>query len=284
MRIAWATDLHLDHAGDHGREKFADEVIAQNSTALLITGDISSSKTVEFHLHELQKRIGIAIYYVLGNHDYYRGSIFQVRDFAKNINLGNDPILWMPHLGVLRMTNEIGIVGIDGWGDGRLGNFASSKVRLNDWNYIKEFQYVGAMSDRSARLRLLNNLGMEEAETLRPNLDKALGLYDHVIVMTHVPPWREATWHEGGHCEDNWLPWFSCKAAGDVIVELAVEHPGKKVTVLCGHTHGKGHSTINDQVDVHTGGSRYYHPTVAGVIVIENGIMRVEVNQDNLSE
>ena len=101
MRIAWATDLHLDHAGDHGREKFADEVIAQNSTALLITGDISSSKTVEFHLHELQKRIGIAIYYVLGNHDYYRGSIFQVRDFAKNINLGNGPILWMPHLGVL---------------------------------------------------------------------------------------------------------------------------------------------------------------------------------------
>lgn len=90
-----------------------------------------------------------------------------------------------------------------------------------------------------------------------------------VIVLTHVPPFREATWHEGHVSNDDWLPYFSCKAVGDVLVKVMESRPDCHLTVLCGHTHGGGVATILPNLQVITGAAVYGHPKIQQMIEVE---------------
>jgi len=60
----------------------------------------------------------------------------------------------------------------------------------------------------------------------------------------HVPPFRNACWHEGKISDDEYLPHFACKAVGDVLVDVMKKYPEGKLTVLCGHTYSKGVANI----------------------------------------
>ena len=59
------------------------------------------------------------------------------------------------------MTESTCLVGADGWGDGRYGDFWGLRVQPNDWALIDEFK---RLDDRS-RLAKLNQLGDEEHRT-----------------------------------------------------------------------------------------------------------------------
>ena len=85
-------------------------------------------------------------------------------------------------------------------------------------------------------------MGDEAAAHFHALLPEALGRFRRLIVLTHVPPCREACWHVGRVSDDEWLPHFSCGAVGEVLVEAMAAHPGCEMTVLCGHTHSPGES------------------------------------------
>lgn len=59
-------------------------------------------------------------------------------------------------------------------------------------------------------------------------------------MATHYPSFHDACWHEGSISNKEWLPWFTCKAMGDMLLALAEEHPDRQILVLCGHTHSRG--------------------------------------------
>jgi hypothetical protein len=166
------------------------------------------------------------------------------------------------HDSIIFLNDSACIVGVDGWADGQLGDPRGSNVMLNDWHLIEEMEDGRIGQVRRNRLKMLKELGQADADILRPRLTEALAQFDHVYVMTHVPPWKEATWHNGARSDDNWLPWFSCKAVGDCIKEVSALVPGKKVTVLCGHTHGSGYTKISDDIEAYTGAATYYLPEV----------------------
>ena len=84
--------------------------------------------------------------------------------------------------------------------------------------------------------------------------------------MTHVPPFREACWHEGQISDDAWLPHFACKAVGDRLTALARAHPEHTLTVLCGHTHSAGVAWILPNLKVYTGAAEYGNPIVQRVL------------------
>jgi len=84
----------------------------------------------------------------------------------------------------------------------------------------------------------------------------------HVVVVTHVPPFREAAWHEGRPSNDDWVPWFACKATGEAIVACARDCPRTEFIVLCGHTHGAGIHSPAANVMVHTAVAEYGAPGV----------------------
>lgn len=272
MRIAWITDPHLNFLDAQGLINFVDTIKVYNADALFITGDIAEAPNVAKILDILDVGLKVPIYFVLGNHDYYHGSIRKVREWATSATEDEtNNLFWMPAKGVVALSETTAVVGVDGWGDGRLGNAINSDVFLNDWLCTKELLFRNPMSKSThveKRIPRLRGLGKAEAKILRPILEEALKAYEKVYVITHVPPWKEATWHMGAHSEDNWLPWFSCGAVGTAISELGAKYPEKQIIVLCGHTHGEGTSQIAPNILAITGRARYRYPEVNRVFEI----------------
>jgi hypothetical protein len=158
----------------------------------------------------------------------------------------------------------VGLVGVDGWADARLGDYVRSPVVLNDYLLIAELAGLG----RAERQGRLHALGDAEAARLAELLAAALARFRRVIVATHVPPFKEACWHEGRISNDDWLPHFTCRAAGEVLRRAAADHPDRKIRVLCGHTHSSGTADILPNLRVVTGGAEYGEPRVQGTLEI----------------
>jgi hypothetical protein len=161
----------------------------------------------------------------------------------------------------VRLTVDTCLVGHGCWGDARLGDFAGTRVHLNDFVQIRDL--AGRPWD--ALGQRLGELGDEAAAHLRAVLPAAAAIARHVLVLTHVPPFAEACWHEGRISDEEWLPFFTCKAAGDALLEAAIAFPAKRFTVLCGHTHGGGEAHILPNLTVYTGPAEYGHPTLQRV-------------------
>jgi predicted phosphohydrolase len=226
---------------------FYDRVRQERPDMLLVTGDIGESDSVARFVDELA---AIApIYYVLGNHDYYRSSIAAVRDHL--------PPGWLPSNMPLQLTERTVLLGIDGWGDARCGDL-NSQVQLSDWQLIEDFAPV--RYDREARIALLNDLGTAEAFALGELLARAPAS-ETLVVLTHVPPFPEACVYDGAQSEPAWLPWFTCVATGEVLAEYARAHPNKQIIVLCGHSHGASVCRPEPNLEVRTGG---WPPNVEG--------------------
>lgn len=159
---------------------------------------------------------------------------------------------------------DLALVGDDGWGDAGFGNAASTPVELNDFHLIEDLAGLG----RAELVGRLNALGAESAARLAPKLAQAAAARGEVIVVTHVPPFWEASWHEGRPSNADWVPWFACRATGEVVLACAREHPATGFTVLCGHTHGAGTWQAAPNLTVHTAGARYGEPCVQRVIEV----------------
>jgi len=254
VRATWLTDIHLNFLRRLQLRAFYAKVKAERPDVVLVTGDIAESDSVEQFLADLAAAVEVPIYYVLGNHDYYRSSIQAVRD-AVAPRTGRP--CWLPASTPVWLTERMVMVGVDGWGDARCGNL-DSKVQLSDWQLIEDFKT--SRYDRPARIQLLQDLGDAEAAALRETLAE-IPESDEMLVLTHVPPFPEACWYNGQQSEPAWLPWFTCVATGDVLVEHATQNPNTKITVLCGHTHGAGIYEALPNLVVRTGG---WPPNIEG--------------------
>ena len=94
--------------------------------------------------------------------------------------------------------------------------------------------------------------------------------WPRVVVVTHVPPFRAAAWHQGRPSHDDWLPWFSCRAVGEVLLRCARRNPTVEFLVLCGHTHGSGVYSPAENVTVHTAEAEYGAPRVQCVFDLDS--------------
>lgn len=261
-RVAWLTDIHLDFLEPPEVERLCEQVRNSNPQAVLISGDISVADQLESHLAALDAAMACPIYFVLGNHDYYRSSIAAVRASLGSFCAGSTRLRWLTLGGVFPLSAHTALIGHDSWSDGRLGNHASSPVLLNDFFLIEEL--VGL--EHGPRLLKLNALGDEAAAFFERLLPQALDRYENVILLTHVPPFEAACWHEGRISGADYLPYFSCKAVGDVLTQCMQDRPERRLTVLCGHTHGEGVAQILPNLVVMTGGAEYGRPTLQPLI------------------
>jgi Icc protein len=265
MRVVWCNDIHLDFVGEESARRFMTELAETSPGAVLVGGDISTAPRVTDHLRRLEETIDAPILFVLGNHDFYHGSISDVRRRVAELCSRSQRLHWLSATGVYPLSRETALVGHDGWGDAREGNYFTSAVQLNDFYLIEEL--VGR--NREDLVRILRDLGDEAAAHFREVLPAALAGHRKVVLLTHVPPFREATWYDGEISNDDWVPFFCCTAAGDVMREIMSRHPDRELTVLCGHTHGEGEVTIEPNLRVVTGGARYRDPRVQAVLEIE---------------
>jgi Icc-related predicted phosphoesterase len=265
LRIGWLTDLHLNFVSPPERTAFYSQLRARNLDAILLGGDIGEADSVTQFLAEIESALQMPIYFVLGNHDFYRGSIAAVRDAVARQAAASRWLRWLPASGVVPLTDSTALAGHDSWADGRLGDFFRSEVLLNDYLLISELSGQG----KRERYAQLNALGDEAAEFLERRAREALAGRRNIIVLTHPPPFRESCWHEGRISDDDYLPHFACKAVGERLAAIMRDCPGKTMTVLCGHTHSSGFARILDNLVVYTGHALYGEPELQRVFELE---------------
>jgi predicted MPP superfamily phosphohydrolase len=264
MRAVWATDIHLNFLTSRERETFFSSILEQNPDALFITGDIAEAPTLEPLLMEMSQSIQRPLYFVLGNHDFYYSSIPQVRTSLQKFCDAHQHLTYLSGNGIVQLTKTTALIGHDGWGDGRLGNYAQSPVRLSDNVLIQELEGL----DYQEMIQKLRQLGDEAASAIQISLYEALDAYQHIIFLPHVPPFKEACWYQGRIGADDWLPFFTCKAVGDLLLEIVQDRPKSEVTVLCGHTHNAGIAQLLPNLRVLTGSAEYGAPQVQQVLEI----------------
>jgi predicted MPP superfamily phosphohydrolase len=261
-RIVWLTDVHFNFVPRDEVVQFLLQVAKHNPDAVLITGDIAESTDVCDYLQQMAKAWDCPIYFVLGNHDYYYGSIRQVREQVNELCRHHANMHYLTEQSAVQLAPGVGLLGHDGWADARYGDYLRSYVMMHDYRLIEEL----AGLDKLARWEVLHQLGDAAAAATRPRLQVALEQFDQVYLITHVPPLLEACWHEGRLSDEQWSPHFTCRAMGEMILDTMSQHASKQLTVLCGHTHGSGEAKPLENVVIHTGGAEYGRPEIVRFI------------------
>lgn len=262
VRIAWLTDIHLDHLDDEAVDALSQRVAEVSPGGVVLTGDISIAPRLGEHLERFAARFDAPVWFVAGNHDYWGASVAAVRPALSQMSRVAPRIRWLPSEGPVMLSDEIALVGVDGWADARLGDYQSSPVRMRDYTHIAEL----ATGDIDTGVEAARAIADADARQLADLLERALAERPHVYVATHVPPFAESARYRGHVTTPDFLPWVTCKAVGDVLLEVAERHPNERITALCGHMHHSAHEQIRDNLVVRTGAAEYGAPALADVI------------------
>jgi len=264
MQLAWLTDIHLNFIGEAEFGPFCRKVVAESPDAVLIGGDIGEAHNVLNYLRRLDSSLGLPIFFVLGNHDFYEGSVREVRARVDNLCRGSTGLRWLNRSGVIPLSRTTCLVGHDSWADGRYGDFENSTLFVNDFHRIRDL----ILPDAASRLQAIRRLAEGAAAHFREVLPEALSGFRKVLVLTHAPPFREVCRYRGHSSEDQSLPHYSCKIVGDILREAMRSYPDREMTVLCGHTHSRASARILPNLLALAGSATYGKPEVQRIIEV----------------
>lgn len=266
MRLAWMTDIHLNFTHLETRLPLYEE-LKKSADAILITGDIGEHNSVAKFLKQIQKHTSLPIYFVLGNHDFYMGSVKKVYRNMRYLTSRHPNIKWLRNeeCGVELVDKTI-LCGVDGWADGRYGDYANSNIRLNDSVYIQEL--ADAFLD-GMLLQQMQQLADTDARILLQQLLHAVQQQpERIIIASHVPPFDFMSTYRGQLSDPHFMPFYSTKALGDVIRYFVDNYPEIQFKVLAGHTHGELDLQVSNNMHCLVGGAEYYRPTIAKVFFL----------------
>jgi predicted MPP superfamily phosphohydrolase len=257
ISVVWGSDLHLNFCGDPQVEEFVRQTGSLTPDIIILTGDIAESQTLEEYLNLFEALPSSKTFFVLGNHDFYESSYHEVCANISLFNMCSKNAKWLTLEGVVKLSDDVALIGNDGWYDGRNGNYFGSNVELADFYYIREFK---KSRGKEFRLRVMQGLADRYREDTKRDLQNALAAgFKNIIFATHVPPYAEAAWHMGASSNPDWQPFFSNRM-GDDLNDIMDEHPECKLHVLCGHSHSSGRYQPRPNIIVDTAAAKYSSP------------------------
>ena len=272
MRLAWASDIHLDSCDGATRREFAEEC-ADRSDALVITGDITNGRETSLFT-TFAARYGKPVYFVLGNHDYWHRTFESVDLEYRDIGLSAANAHFLDAKDCFDIVPGVQLCGVSGWYDARFGNLKSG-FALNDWWHIQDLNDVrrfanplratgcGAELRKAFRVRAGQ---AARAATKKLNATTAR----HVFFATHFPPFAEATWHLGRRSEPDALPYYSSRVMGQALNSWAADADADRaLTTLCGHSHSRGNYQALPNHTVRTAAAEYGRPGIEHVFELE---------------
>ncbi len=252
MKLCWCTDIHLDFISKERRRIFLDKLKNSGADVILISGDICEARN-EMIFDEIED-VGIQTYYILGNHDLYTSS-YELREqtaFFRELNDEHPIVAYFHNKMTILPGTKTALIGINGWYDGRYGDYITSNVQLNDFQLIEDFKGL----NKEDRLDLMQSFADQDTLALKYWLNIVDKDTDNIILITHVPPFAQASKHRGLQSDSYYLPFYANKSLGDVLLDVP-----KPTLVLCGHTHGAAYFEINN-ITVVVGQSDYGSPTI----------------------
>jgi hypothetical protein len=117
-------------------------------------------------------------------------------------------------------------------------------------------------------LEKMQQLADRDAVRLQNDLEQAIRQKPKkVIVLTHVPPFKEACLYEGKISNDDWVPYFSSKVMGDVLTAVAEQNSEIEFLVLCGHTHSAANVRYGN-LNIQVGNAKYCRPEIQKIILV----------------
>jgi len=269
MNLTWITDVHLNFLEKDERIDFYHALIATDSNGVVISGDIAEATSIESILKEMASTTQKPIYFVLGNHDYYRSSINDLRNKMTSMTKDEPFLFWLPASGPQKLGNDVVLVGQDCFADGRYGDYANSRVVLNDSRMIVDL-FQSSTLGKYPLLEKMQQLADQDAKELENSIEQAVRSYNpkKIIILIHVPPFIEVCMHEGKISSDDYLPFFSSKVTGEILMHAAESYPEIEFLALCGHTHSNGFFQPYPNLIVKAGASEYGKPSIQEVIEI----------------
>ena len=257
LRIAHVTDPHLSFTGARALVERIDPSIE----SVILTGDIGEGTDFGEYLVQLAAWTSLPIYFVLGNHDYYRSSRAEAHRTASGVQgeHGRGTLTWLREAGVIDLGGDLALVGIDGLYDAGWGT-PENGMYLNDFNLIGDLRGL----HRTRIIEIVQGWGHEAAARGREALRAACATHHRVFFATHVPPFPEASRDKNGRLAGTAsLPWYCARFMGEMLHEEANAHPDVEIVVLCGHTHTATDVQILPNLRVMVGGARYEWPAVS---------------------
>lgn len=259
--LLWITDAHLDHLSSTLQDAWFEKLAKSQADMLLLGGDTANSRVFSRMLGRIKEVFPGKVALVAGNHDYYHTSISDFRsELASHFRTGVTIFEPGCQSKPVPLADGVFLCGSGGWGDASAGCANAAGMSLNDENLIAELR----THNLTTRLR---ELGTESATHLREQLLAVPIDASCVIVLTHVPPWPDACWHEGRKSDAFALSRFCWKAGGEVISEVAQQMPETRFIILCGHTHSDGIWKMRN-ITCHTAGSAYGRIDHSGMISV----------------
>jgi predicted MPP superfamily phosphohydrolase len=139
-KLLWITDIHLDFLSTPEVDCFIGKLQSESPDALLIGGDIAMASNISVHLKKIEDAVDSKIHFVLGNHDFYNGSIMSVKKEIRDLVKYSSKFVYLDDSQPIQITEDTALVGHGCWADGRNGDYASSDVMLNDYVLIDELK------------------------------------------------------------------------------------------------------------------------------------------------
>ena len=277
MKLAWATDIHLDTVGNLEQKISELSTASASAEAVLLTGDISVAPLLVDHLRALENELQKPIYFVLGNHDYYFSDVMTVRRKIVEVCRSMSFARYLASIVYFKIKDGVALIGHDGWYDALNGDAYNSEVVMNDWLKINDFSsairtsFAGKSLDRSAIISVSRAICHASVSHIANGIKTAVrDKNNHIVVMTHVPPFKESynsDKHRGLNVSSA-LPWYTSKTMGDMLLSAAKAYPRIKFTVLSGHSHSRYDEYLLNNLNVRVGKSAYGSPQIADFIDI----------------
>ena len=258
LKYLWFTDTHLDKVLPWSKALFIRNLVKENPHGIFITGDISNGITTVFNLKLLATFLSCPIYFILGNHDYHFSSIEKTHEKIRSLCQQYHNLIWLTESDVISLTDEVALIGTEGWYDASIGKPDYLKFTL-DWILIDDFKKMPSMKER---IELFQKLSDQSCNLVKDKISKALDQgHKSIYLLTHFPPWKEATRDEGTILEKFWLPYNVNLRLGKTIEDLMCHHKKKNITVLAGHTHTDSWIHVSRNIECKVNKAKYYgHP------------------------
>ena len=263
-QLIWISDIHLDQAQDEEKQRFFDKLATSRCDAVLITGDITTSKHIVSSLGEISQAAGTnPVMFVLGNHDYFGSSIEKVDREVAELYKRHENLVPLGHGEIIQLSPQTALIGHRGWFDGQAGAGARTRVGSADRYHIDDFKNLS----KAQYFQKLRDLGVQSADYFRRVLPAALHQFQTVLVATHVPVCSQALLHRGSYCEWERQPYFSNSAAGNAIIGISRSFAKRQVIIYAGHSHCYSRFQL-DNVEIRVAGAQPGFPALNGMQAI----------------
>jgi len=259
MKLAFSTDWHLNFLHYRKVIMFLESLNDIDVDGIVVSGDIAEGDSLESWLVTINDVVNKPVYFVHGNHDFYRSSYNELRSTTGSVVSNLPNVHWLESK-TIQLSSKTSLFGCDGWYDGNNGNY-NSGVQLLDFDLVHDLKYKNSKEIKKV-IEYFANVG---ADHIRAELPRIFSDKDFAIFVTHAPPFKELSYYMSIPTSGSFLPFFSSKIIGDALIEVAREYPKKELLVLCGHTHDPAEFKFENITGV-CGGARYGEPSIFSII------------------